>query len=213
MTKEGKGGGGVTMNRQLRNILFTVAAGVMVLALTTSAFGQGRGRGGGRGSGGGQPGGPPTGVGVDRGIGNASDRSNGRSDSGLENASDKSNGRSDEGLNRARLASENLRNADRELRDHPGIPNALHTNANDLREDYQAALANNPNLKFGQFVAATRLSQNLLTRFPNITRDAILVSLADGNSLGKTLKNLGLSSSEAKEAKKQAERDIKEGKR
>jgi len=199
--------------RQLSNILFAIAASVMVLALATSAFGQGKGRGGGagggRGSGMGQPGGPPTGVGVDRGLGNASDRSKGRSDTGLENASDRSNGRSDEGLNRARMASDNLRQADRDLRDHPGIANTVHTNANDLRAGYQAALVNNPELKFGQYVAATRVAQNLHARFPNITRDAILNGLAAGDSLGRTLQNLGLSSHEASEAKKQAEREIK----
>src|ERR1051325_4037231 len=94
-------------------------------------------------------------------------------------------------------------------RDHPNLPNALHTNANDLRSGYQAALATNPNLTFGNYVAATRLGQNLNARFPNITRDAILNGLASGRSLGQTLQNLGLSSDESKEARKQAERDIK----
>ena len=82
-------------------------------------------------------------------------------------------------------------------------------NANDLRSGYQAALAVNPNLKFGQYVAATRLAQNLNSRFPNVTRDAILSGLASGDSIGRTLQNLGLSSHEADTAKKQAEREIK----
>ncbi|HCX30452.1 MAG TPA: hypothetical protein DHU55_11905 [Blastocatellia bacterium] len=150
---------------------------------------------------------------MDRGLGTASTRSNGRSDTGLGTASDRSNGRSDEGLNRARLASDNLNRADQDLRDHPGIANTLHVNANDLRAGYQAALAINPNLKFGQYVAATRLAQNLGTRFPNVTRDEILAGLASGDSLGKTLQNLGLSSQEANAAKKQAEREIKQGRR
>jgi hypothetical protein len=76
------------------------------------------------------------------------------------NASDRSNGRSDAGLDRARLASENLHAADSDLRKHPNIANDLHVNANDLRADYQIALAANPNLTFGQFVAATRLANN-----------------------------------------------------
>ena len=189
---------------------------VFALSLTTSAFGQGKGggAGGGRGSGGGagHGGGPPAGVGVDRGVGNASSRSGGRSDDGLSTASDRSNGRSDAGLDRARLAADNRRNADKELRDHPAIADAVHLNANDLRAGYQTALATNPNLKFGQYVAATRVSQNLGTRFPNITRDAILTGLANGDSLGRTLQNLGLSSDEADNAKKQAEREIKKAK-
>jgi hypothetical protein len=184
---------------------------LLVLTLATGAFAQGKGRGGGsgggRGSGG--SGGPPPGAGVDRGLGNASGRSGGRSDDGLSNASTRSNGRSDDGLERARRASSNLRHADDDLQDHPNLPRALHTNANDLRAGYQAALATNPDLTFGNYVAATRLGQNLNRRFPNVTRDAILSGLASDRSLGQTLQDLGLSSDESKEARKQAEREIK----
>ena len=95
------------------------------------------------------------------------------------------------------------------MREHPGITSTLHVNANDLRNQYQAALANNPNLKFGQFVSATRVAQNLGRRHPNITRSAILAGLASGRSLGQTLQDLGLSDHEANEARKQAEREIK----
>jgi hypothetical protein len=155
---------------------------LLVLALATSAFGQGRGRGGGVGgghpSGAGSGGGPPSGIGVDRGLGNASDRSGGRSDNGLENASTRSDGRSDAGLERARLQRDNMRNADNDLREHPGIPQTLHVSANSLRNGYQTALLTNPNLTFGNYVAATRLAQNLGPRFPNITRDNILGGLA-----------------------------------
>jgi hypothetical protein len=111
------------------------------------------------------------------------------------------------------LAADNRRQAEKDLREHPGIANTLHVNANDLRNGYQAALAINPNLKFGQYVAATRLEQNLHSRFPNVTRNAILAGLASGDSLGRTLQNLGLSSREANEAKKRAEREIKDARR
>jgi hypothetical protein len=187
---------------------------LFVVSLTATAFGQGKS--GGRGQGGGgasNAGGPPAGVGVDRGLGNASGRSGGRSDDGLSTASDRSNGRSDAGLDRARLAADNGRQADKDLREHPGIANTLHVSANSLRSGYQAALAVNPNLKFGQYVAATRLEQNLHSRFPNVTRNAILAGLASGDSLGRTLQNLGLSSQRANEAKKQAEREIKDARR
>ena len=196
---------------RFEKMLYVAMVCLFTVSLTATAFGQGRGggRGGGVGGGQGSGGGPPSGVGVDRGIGNASGRSNGRSDEGLGNASDRSNGRSDAGLDRARLAADNRRQADKDLREHPGIANTLHVNANDLRSGYQAALLVNPNLKFGQYVAATRLEQNLHSRFPNVTRVAILAGLASGDSLGRTLQNLGLSSNEASEAKKQAEREIK----
>jgi hypothetical protein len=194
--------------------VFTTVLCVLIAGLTISVFGQGRGRGGGggRGSGGGggtHAGGPPPGVGVDRGLGNASDRSDGRSGRGLATASEKSRGRSDAGLERARVASNNLRQADKDLRAHPGIARTLRTNANDLRSGYQAALASNPNLKFGQFVSATRLSQNLSSRHPAITRTAILNGLASGRSLGQTLQDLRLTEREANEAKRRADREIK----
>ena len=197
------------MNKLVRKGAYTLALCALVLLVATGAFAQGRGRGGGGGRGSGSAGGPPPGVGVDRGLGNASSRSGGRSDDGLGNASTKSNGRSDTGLERARRASSNMRRADDDLRDHPGVPRALHTNANDLRAGYQAALATNPDLTFGNYVAATRLSQNLGSRFPNITRDAILNGLASGRSLGGTLQDLGLSERESKDARKQVDREIK----
>jgi hypothetical protein len=199
---------------------------LLILVLSLVGLGQGRGHGGGAGGGGGRGAGggggmgqgssmgsAPSGMGVDRGVGRSSDASSGRADTGRGNASDRSGGRSDDGLDRARQASDNLRRADHELRDHPGVAHVLGVNANDLRQDYQTALATNPNLKFGQFVAATRLAQNLGTRHPGITRDAILAGLADGNSIGETLQDLGLSKDEANAAKKAAEHDIKQGKK
>lgn len=204
-------------NKRLSKVVFRPVLCVLLVSISISVFGQGQGRGGGggRGSGGGSgshAGGPPSGVGVDRGLGNASDRSRGRSDRGLATASENSRGRSDAGLERARVTSTNLRRADEKLRKHPGIARTLHTNANDLRGDYQEALQTNPNLNFGHFVSATRIAQNLGQRHPAITRPAILNGLASGRSLGKTLQDLGLSEHEAKEAKDRAEREIKRAK-
>ena len=198
------------MARTLGAILVAIAFG---LAVVINASAQGRGRGGGSGGGRGSGMGQPSGVGVDRGLGRSSDASNGRADSGRDNASVRSNGRSDAGLDRARVASENLSDANRDLVRHPGITNVVHTNANNLRSQYQAALINNPNLKFGQFVAATRLAQNLGGRHPNITRNAILAGLASGRSIGQTLQDLGLSSHEAKAARIQTEKEIEQARR
>lgn len=196
-----------------------LAGGIMACALifagqlTVNAQGRGRGGGGG-GQPGGNPGiGRPSGVGVDGGLGTASDRSNGRSDRGLGTASDRSNGRSDAGLDRARSAQMNRQEADNELRDHPQMAQRLHTTANDLRSGFQQALATNPNLKFGQYVAATRLSANLGGRFPAVTRSAILSGLANGNSIGKTLQSLGVGKSDAKAAENEADREIKAAKK
>jgi hypothetical protein len=201
------------MSKLVRKGAYTISLCLLVLLLATGAFAQGKGRGGGGGRGSGNAGGPPPGTGVDRGLGNSSSRSGGRSDDGRDNASAKSNGRSDAGLERARRASTNLRRADDDLRDHPRLPRTLHTNANDLRAGYQAALAVNPDLTFGNYVAATRLSQNLGSRFPNITRDAILNGLASGRSMGRTLQDLGLNEREAKDARKRVDEELKAAKK
>ncbi len=207
------------MSKLIQRATYSALVCFVMLVLATGAFAQGKGKGGGggggRGSSGssGHGGGPPTGVGVDRGLGNASERSGGRSDSGLSNASTKSKGRSDDGIERARRASDNLRRADDDLRGHPGVPRALHTNANDLRAGYQDALLTNPDLTFGNYVSATRLSQNLGRRNSNITRTSILNGLASGRSLGQTLQDLGLNDRESKEARKQVERELKEARK
>ena len=187
---------------------------LLVTGLQMMAAAQGRGRGSGSGPPASNPGGhQPSGVGVDRGIGASSTNSGGRADSGRGTASNRSNGRSDAGLDRARLQQQNSQRANRELTDHPGMAAHLHTTANDLRTGYQAALATNPTLKFGQYVAATRLAANLGARNPNITRSAILASLAAGRSIGQTLQDLGLSKQEAKHAQKRADQEIKDAKR
>ena len=198
----------MTSNSKCR-LFVAVIISLLFLGVSASAFGQGRGGGGG----GGRGGGPPSGTGVDRGMGRSSDASGGRADTGRGNASDRSNGRSEAGLDRAQTASQNLHDADKDLRDHPGIANSLHVNANDLRVAYQAALVTNPNLKFGQFVAATRLAHNLGGRNPSITRNAILAGLAAGKSIGQTLQALGLGKGEAKEAIKDADRQNKESRK
>jgi hypothetical protein len=187
---------------------------LLVAGLQVMATAQGRGRGAGAGPPAGTPsGGPPSGVGVDRGISASSDKSAGRADTGRGTASDRSNGRSDAGLDRARLQRQNSQQADKELNDHPGLAANLHTTANDLRSGYQAALAANPNLKFGQYVAATRLAANLGATNPNITTNAILAGLASGESIGQTLQDLGLSKQQAKDAQKRADREIRDAKR
>ncbi|HEX6189406.1 MAG TPA: hypothetical protein VFZ40_15100 [Pyrinomonadaceae bacterium] len=119
------------MKRNFVNVLLIAMA---IVALATTAFAQGKGRGGGSGGGRGSGGGQPTGsrVGIDR----SSDASRGRADEGRGNASIRSDGRSSAGLERARLARENMNNANRELRRHPRIASDLHVTANDLRADY-----------------------------------------------------------------------------
>lgn len=202
---------------KLRNVAFALIGALLFVAAADSAFGQGRGGGrpAGAGSGGGRPTGvgQPSGTGVDRGLGTASTRSGGRSDDGLGNASTRSNGRSDAGLERARI---NLNNApDRgseELGRYTGLSKKLGTTPEVLRTSYESALAANPDLTWGQFVAANVVSDNLGARYPNITSTAILSGLQNGDSLGQTLERLGLGEDQAEAAEKEVKREIKAAK-
>jgi len=186
----------------------------LILEVSSDAFAQGRGRGGG----GGRPvsspstGRPTTGPGVDRGIGTSSQRSNGRSDTGRDTASDRSNGRYDAGIERARLMRENSSKADREIRENPRLQDITRMNANSLRAGYESALVLNPKLTFGNYVAANMLARNLGGRYPNVTTSAILAGLSSGDSIGETLRDLGVGKDEAKRAEKEAKRQIKEAK-
>jgi len=183
-------------------------AGLLTVSLTAIAAAQGKGRGGG----GGRPAGAGQGQGgVDRGLGTASQRSGGRSDDGLGTASDRSRGRSDDGLDRARgsRVSNNGGLSPSELNRFRGIAHKLNTTPEALQSQYLAARALNPDLKFGQFVAANVVADNLGSTNANITSSAILAGLQSGRSMGETLQDLGLTKSEAKAAKQQAEHQMK----
>lgn len=191
---------------------------------TTTVSAQGRGGGMGRGGGGGSTGNPGMGGrpsnpgvgGVDRGIGTASDRSGGRSDTGRARASENSSGRSDRGTDHARAGRNNRVNdtvdkngTSNSSRRFTGLARKLNTTPEALQSQYQAARATNPDLKFGQFVAANVVASNLSATNPNVTTSAILSGLQSGKSIGQTLQNLGVSKSEAKAAEKKAKHAVK----
>jgi len=198
----------------------TIIAVALSFGLALDANAQGRGRGGGGNGGGGRPAGvgSPSGVGggggVNHGLGTASSSSNGRSDDGLGNASTRSNGRSDTGLDRARLASINAKRMDdNELNRYRGLSRKLGTTPKDMRARYQAALLANPDLTYGNFVAANVIADNLHSRFPNVTADSILAGLANGDSIGETLRGLRLTKEQTKIAQRDAEDKINAAKR
>ena len=203
--------------RMLNKITFSSLSIALLFVLTAGSdlYGQGRGRGG--GSGGGRPAtSPSSGGGVDRGQSTASSRSNGRSDDGGNTASDKSNGRRDDGIDRARTQGMNrdraLKNApdDNELNRYRGISKKLGTTPEQLRARYIDAATRNPDLKFGQFVSANVVADNLRGRYPGVTSSAILTGLENGDSLGQTLKNLRVPTDTAKRAEKEAKQRIKD---
>ena len=199
---------------KLRNMMFVGGIALAFLLVTAdSGFAQGRGRGGGGGrpAGAGQPSGAP---GVDRGLGTASTRSGGRSDDGLGTAATKSNGRSTSGIARARLARDNANSmSDNELNRYRGLSRKLGTTPEQMRAAYLNALILNPDLNYGQFVAANVVADNLGGRFPAITSSAILAGLANGDSIGQTLRNLGMAKEQSKIAQRDAEDRIEAAKR
>lgn len=87
-----------------------------------------------------------------------------------------------------------------------GVAKQLGTTPEALEDAYKAALATNPTLTRGQFVAANILAKNLGTEHPNITTQAILDGLAGGKSIGDALQGLGLSADQAKAAEAEANR-------
>jgi hypothetical protein len=95
------------------------------------------------------------------------------------------------------------------LKSFRGIAAKLNTTPAALQYAFETARAANPNLSRGNFVAANVLANNLGARHPNITTQAILSGLQSGKSVGRTLQSLGLSTSEAKQARRAADHDTK----
>ena len=91
-----------------------------------------------------------------------------------------------------------------------GISKKLNTTPDALESAYQAAKQANPKLTRGQFIAANVVAQNLGSKNPAITADAILSGLQSGKSIGQTLQSFGLSAAEAKQAEQTAEREARE---
>ena len=90
-----------------------------------------------------------------------------------------------------------------------GIASKLNTTSEALETAYKTAVAANPKLTRGQFIAANVLAQNLGSKNPSITTQAILDGLKSGKSIGKTLQNLGLSAKDADKAQDEANSEIR----
>lgn len=91
-----------------------------------------------------------------------------------------------------------------------GIAAKLNTTPAALQYAFENARVGNPKLSRGNFIAANVLGDNLGATRPNITTPAILSGLQNGKSLGQTLQSLGLSASEAKQARRTADRQAKD---
>ena len=189
----------------LKQPLFALFAVVLLtIAVAGTAAGQGRGRGGGQGN----AGGPPTSnPGAGHGTQTSDPRSNGKAG---DNGSDNSSGHPNAGSDHAKQVEKDRNMPDNELNRYRGISRKLGTTPEKLHSLYLTASKLNPNLTFGQFVAANTVADNLNSRYPNVTSSAILLGLQNGHSIGQTLKTLRVEPAVAKQAEKDAKRQIKE---
>jgi hypothetical protein len=96
-----------------------------------------------------------------------------------------------------------------EVKSFTGVAKQLGTTPQALDDAYKAALATNPKLTRGQFIAANMLAKNLGTDHPGVTTQALLDGLAGGKSIGQTLQGLGLSADQAKDAETEANREAR----
>ena len=198
------------MNRRPLTFLTALASAfVLVLAARSSAPAQARPGGGAAGAGRSQRVESAMGRSIDVSMG----RSNGGTNMGGPELPNLPNREPYEYAERARLRDINERNADKDLRNHPDMPARLNTTADELRKGYREAVFHNPLLTFGQYVAVTRLAANLGPTHPKVTRVALLNGLTARKSIERTLRDLGLGKDEAKEARRRAEREIKESSR
>ncbi len=94
-----------------------------------------------------------------------------------------------------------------------GVAMKLGSTPADMETAYLSAKQANPKLTRGQFIAANMVAKNLGSKNPAITTPAILSGLQSGKSIGQTLQGLGLSSKEAHDAQRQADRDAREAER
>src|SRR5438034_5872260 len=94
------------------------------------------------------------------------------------------------------------------LKSFRGIAAKLNTTPEAMQTAYEQAKSANPKLTRGQFIAANMLGHNLSDK--GITTDKVLAGLASGKSMGETLKGLGLTDQEAKQAEKAANKDVRE---
>lgn len=91
-----------------------------------------------------------------------------------------------------------------------GIAAKLNTTPDALHSAFERARQTNPKLSRGNFIAANVLADNLGARRPTVTTAALLAGLQNGSSIGQTLQSLGLSPLEAKQARRSADRRVKD---
>jgi hypothetical protein len=170
----------------------TLFAAVMLISLSvgSNALAQGKGKGGGQGQGQGSG----QGKGQGQGQGQGQSDSSGKGNSTTTTSSDSPGKSNDHGKGEEQKALHAHQKAakltDKDLNRYKGLSKKLGTTPEVMRARYEAALVNNPDLTYGNFVSAHMAADNLGDRYPNVTSDAILIGMSRGRSLGQTLQDL-----------------------
>jgi hypothetical protein len=91
-----------------------------------------------------------------------------------------------------------------------GVATKLGTTPEAMETAYATAKQADPKLTRGHFIAANMIANNLGTKNPAVTTQALLSGLQSGKSIGQTLESLGVSSKDAHDAQRQAAREARE---
>jgi len=164
-----------------------LAAFALVFVLTADGFSQGRGRGnGGGGNGRGNMGNPS----VNRG-------NSGNRDRNIDDRSDKR--RDDSRIDKNSGRQNNNR--------YNGLARQTGMSSASLQKWFEAERLANPNLTFGQFVAANMIARH----HDSVSAQMILDGLQNGDSIGQTLHNAGFNEKQVKQERKRLKKQMGDG--
>jgi hypothetical protein len=168
---------------------------VLCFSLACDAFAQGKGKGNSGGQGRGN-----SGSSANSGRGSAD------VDKGKE---DRGKGRDDRDDDRS--ANDRGRKSGEDGNNHryDALGRKLNMSGESVRDWYEREKQLNPDLTYGNFVAANMIARNHGSRYPNLTTEAILRRMRDGESLGQAMKNLGVNDRDIKQEKKRIKKEIK----
>lgn len=195
---------------KIRKVLFLALAGliaVLGIGVGSDLYAQGKGKG--KSSSQGIPSSSSSGRAQDNSDSSGKSNPHGNSANSNGSAASKHENSDDRAMVAKKKAS---KISDNELNRYRGVSKKIGTTPEKMRAYYESALLTNPDLKYGNFVAANVIADNMHDRNPAITSDAILAGLAKGDSIGQTLQNLGLSKDDANIAKRKADGQIKAAK-
>ena len=142
------------------------AAAALVFTLSAPAFGQGNSQGKGKGA----------------GKGNSVRTEKGDADRGYDNRYDDKD-RGKPGKNKRKGATSPRFN---------GLAKKIGMSPERAQDWYERDRYLNPDLTFGQFVAANMIARKQGSRYPRVTAEAIFRRMRDGASLGQAVKDLGM---------------------